>query len=137
MIPVELFRIVISENSDQQLIWLRERAGGRCFPIIIGFFEAQAIDRNVKNIKTPRPLTHDLVATAISRLGGTLDRVEIHDLRDNTFFARLVVVQDGREVVIDSRPSDAVAVATQTGRRILVAEQVLEEVGTPLPQSTP
>ncbi len=131
VIPVELSRIVIDETSDEQVIVLREVGGERSFPILIGIFEATVIDRIVKGRGAPRPLTHDLIAEIIHRLGGRLHRAEIDDLKSDTYYAKLVIALDrdkGREVLIDARPSDAVAVALQMGAPLFVAEKVMDQV---------
>lgn len=128
-VPMELARIIISEMQDQQVIVLKEVTGERAFPIVIGSGEAYAIDRRLKGVPTPRPLTHDLLATVIEELGGELEAIEINNLQDRTFFARLVIRQDGRSVKIDSRPSDAIALGIATNVPILVAEHVLDEAG--------
>lgn len=128
MIPVSLSKIVITETSDHQVIVLKELEGKRSFPIIIGLNEAWAIDRAVKGISTPRPLTHDLITRIIESLNADVERVVISDLRNNTFYAKIVLRQDGNIVEIDSRPSDAVALAMQKNTPIFVANKVLEEV---------
>jgi bifunctional DNase/RNase len=125
---MELHKIIISEMQDQQIIVLKEVDGERKFPIVIGSTEAYAIDRRLKGIPTPRPLTHDLLATVIESMGGSVDRIEINDLQAHTFFARIHVRQNGRTVEIDSRPSDAIALGIATVVPIFVAEHVLEEV---------
>ncbi len=128
MIPVSLSKIVITETSDHQVIVLKELEGKRSFPIIIGLNEAWAIDRAVKGISTPRPLTHDLITKIIESLNADVERVIISDLRNNTFYAKIVLRQDENIVEIDSRPSDAVALAMQKNTPIFVASKVLEEV---------
>jgi hypothetical protein len=125
---MELHKIVISEMQDQQVIFLREVDGERTFPIVIGSGEAYAIDRRLKGILHPRPLTHDLLASVIEQLGGAIDRIEINNLQDHTFYARIHIRQDGRVVKIDSRPSDAIALGVATSVPIYVAEHVLDEV---------
>ena len=127
-VQMELSRIIISEMQDQQIIVLREVDGERTFPIVIGANEAMAIDRRLKGIPTPRPMTHDLLANVIEQLGGTIDRIEINNLQDHTFFARIHIRQDGETVEIDSRPSDAIALGIATTVPIYVAEHVLDEV---------
>ncbi len=107
---------------------LKELEGKRSFPIIIGLNEAWAIDRAVKGISTPRPLTHDLITRIIESLNADVERVVISDLRNNTFYAKIVLRQDGNIIEIDSRPSDAVALAMQKNTPIFVASKVLEEV---------
>ena len=129
MVPMELSKIVITETSDHQIIVLKEREGQqRSFPIVIGLTEAWAIDRAVKGITTPRPLTHDLIGNVIEGLNAGVVRVVINDLRNNTFYAKIVLQQNGSTVEIDSRPSDAIALAMQKNTPIFVAKKVLEEV---------
>ena len=125
---MELSRIFIREMTDMQIIELSEVDGTRSFPIVIGLPEAFAIERRLKGIEIPRPQTHDLLALVIKNLGGTLKRIVITDLADKTFFANLVVEQDGREIEIDSRPSDAIALGVAEDVPIYVAEHVLEEM---------
>jgi bifunctional DNase/RNase len=127
-IQMELHKIIISEMQDQQIIVLKEVDGERKFPIVIGSNEAYAIDRRLKGIPTPRPLTHDLLANIIETMGGNIDHIEINDLQAHTFFARIHIRQNGKTVEIDSRPSDAIALGIATVVPIFVAEHVLEEV---------
>ena len=128
MVHMELSRIMISETSDHQIIVLKEKDGQRSFPIVIGLHEAWAIDRAVKDIPTPRPLTHDLLSNVIIQLSGGIERVEISDLKNNTFYAKIIISQNGSVLAIDSRPSDAIALAMQGNTPIYVAKTVLEEV---------
>jgi bifunctional DNase/RNase len=127
MVECELARIVIRENSDAQYIILREKGGNRAFPIVIGPYEAAEINRKVMGRTTPRPLTHDLLRSALTELGGRILEIEVDDLRDGTFFAKLVVEQNGRTLRVDSRPSDAIALAIAEGITIRVAEHVLAD----------
>ncbi len=128
MVHMELSRIMISETSDHQIIVLKEKGGQRIFPIVICLHEAWAIDRAVKEIPTPRPLTHDLLSSVITQLSGGVERIEISDLKNNTFYAKIVIKQNGSALEIDSRPSDAIALAMQGDIPIYVAKSVLEEV---------
>ncbi|MBU6391897.1 MAG: bifunctional nuclease family protein [Planctomycetota bacterium] len=128
MIHMELSKIIITETSDHQIIVLTERGGQRSFPIVIGLNEAWAIDRAVKGITTPRPLTHDLIGNVIECLNAGVIRVVINDLRNNTFYAKIVLQQNGSTVEIDSRPSDAIALAMQKNTPIFVANKVIEEI---------
>ncbi|MCH2612046.1 MAG: bifunctional nuclease family protein [Pirellulales bacterium] len=130
-VQMELSRIIISDINDHQVIYLKELDGDRQFPILIGIFEASSIDRRVKNYPAPRPLTHDLLVDIIGQLDGELDSVVITDLQEHTYFAKLRIRRDGELIEIDSRPSDAIAVAVtfEPHLPIYVAEQVLEEVG--------
>lgn len=129
-VQMQLSRIIISEINEQQVIYLREVGGDRQFPILIGIFEATSIDRRVKSFRAPRPLTHDLIVNIVAALGGELDSVVINELREHTYFAKLRVRRDGELIEIDSRPSDAIAVAVTCDPRlpIYVAEEILEEV---------
>jgi uncharacterized protein len=124
---MELKRIIISEVHEQQIIVLREVDGERSFPIVIGIFEATSIDRRVKNIVPPRPLTHDLIVSVIDQLGGDLQDIVISDLQEHTYFAKLRVRKEGELIEIDCRPSDAIAVAVTAKVPIWVAEDVLAE----------
>lgn len=127
LVPVELFRIVIAENSTEQLIYLKEIDGQRRFPIVIGIHEALAIDWRIKGMEHTRPLTYDLLAGVIDALGGRVDRIVINELRDSTFFARLLIARDGEIVEVDSRPSDAIALGVGLGTPIFVEEAVFEQ----------
>lgn len=127
-VPMELSRIVITELGDQQVIFLKEVGGSRNFPILIGINEALAIDRRLKGVRTPRPMTHDLLASVIREMGGVVEKIVISELRHHTFYARLHVRQGARLLEIDSRPSDAIALGSALGTPIYVAEQVLDEV---------
>lgn len=126
---MELKRIIISEVHDQQVIMLKEVEGNsRSFPIVIGIFEATSIDRRVKGMPSPRPLTHDLVASVIDNMGGELQDIFISELRDHTYFAKLRIRHSGELIEVDSRPSDAIALAVTAKVPIYVAEDVLNEV---------
>jgi bifunctional DNase/RNase len=124
---MELTRIIISDNNEQQIIFLKEVDGERAFPIVIGIFEATSIDRRVRRQQTPRPLTHDLLANAIELLGGEVQDVYINELRDHTYFAKIRIRQDGELIEVDSRPSDAIALAVTVDVPIYVAEDVIDE----------
>jgi len=127
-IQMELHKIIISEMQEQQIIVLKEVDGERKFPIVIGSTEAMAIDRRLKGIPTARPMTHDLLASTIESLGGTIDHIEINDLQAHTFFAKIHIRQNGKVLQLDSRPSDAIALGIATVVPIFVADHVLEEV---------
>jgi len=126
-VQMELRRIIISENGEQQIIYLREVDGKREFPIVIGIFEATSIDRRVRGLSAPRPLTHDLLASAIEALGGEVQDVYISELREHTYYAKLRIKHDGELIEVDSRPSDAIAVAVTVDVPIYVAEGVIDE----------
>jgi hypothetical protein len=101
-VQMELHKIIISEMQEQQIIVLKEVDGERKFPIVIGNSEAYAIDRRLKGHPTTRPLTHDLLANVIDQMGGTISRIEINNLQDHTFFARIHIRQNGHTCEIDS-----------------------------------
>jgi bifunctional DNase/RNase len=124
---MELSRIFIREMTDMQIIELSEIDGERTFPIVVGLPEAFAIERRLKGIEIPRPQTHDLLASTIRQLGGELREIVINDLVEGTFYARLIVEQNGQDVEIDSRPSDAIALGVAEDVPIYVAEHVLDE----------
>jgi bifunctional DNase/RNase len=126
-VEVELSRIIINETSDQQVIVLKERNGERSFPIVIGIVEIFAIDRRLKGIKPPRPMTHDLLESVIENLGVRIEKIVVNDLRNHTFYANIYLNSDGRTVKIDSRPSDAIALGVATKSPIYVAEHVFEK----------
>ena len=127
-VQMELKRIIINEVNDQQVIMLREVDGERSFHIVIGIFEATSIDRRVKGMPSPRPLTHDLVANVIDHLGGEMQDIVISDLRDHTYFAKLRIRKEGELIEVDCRPSDAIALAVTARVPIYVSEDVLGEV---------
>ena len=123
----------MNEINDRQVIYLREVDGDRQFPILIGLFEATSINRRVKHLDAPRPLTHDLLVNIVESLGGELDSVVITELRDKTYYAFLRIKVDGELVEVDSRPSDAIAVAVTCNPPlpIYVDEEVLEDAIDP------
>ncbi|MEC8554309.1 MAG: bifunctional nuclease family protein [Planctomycetota bacterium] len=129
-IEMQLARIIISEISENQVIYLREVDGDREFPILIGIFEATSIDRRVKDeFRPPRPLTHDLVVSVAENLGGALESVVISDLQEHTYFAKLMLRKDEEIIEIDARPSDAIAIAVsmEPAIPIYVSDEVLDE----------
>ena len=134
-VRMELSRILIRELNDYQIIELREATEEgdprdpealRAFPIVIGLPEAQAIERRIKGIQIKRPQTHDLLASVISTLGGSLESITIRDLSEHTFYASLNVRKDGELIEIDSRPSDAIALGVAQDVPIYVEEHVIE-----------
>jgi hypothetical protein len=127
-IPVELSRIIINEGSDQQVIVLKEQHGSRSFPIVIGIVEIFAIDRRLKGIAAPRPMTHDLIQNIIGGMGGRIQKIVVNDLRDHTFYACISIEINGRLVDIDARPSDAIAIGVATSAPLYVADHVFEKV---------
>ena len=127
-IPVELSQILINETVDQQIIVLKEQNGQRSFPIVIGMPEILAIDRRLKGYELPRPLTHDLLAEVIEQMGGKVIKVVVNDLRDHTFYARIYVEKDAEMMEVDSRPSDAIALASGLNVPIFVEDRVFDQL---------
>jgi len=127
LIRMDLARTIIMETSESQIIILKEHEGERQLPILIGINEALAIDRRLKGLRTPRPLTHDLMASIVEELGADLEQIVISDLKDHTFYAKLVVRINGELVEIDSRPSDAIALGVGDTTPIFVESHVLDE----------
>jgi len=127
---MDLARIVIVDSDEEKMsmIVLRESEGERAFPILIGIHEAYAIDRRTKGIMVQRPMTHDLIERILGQLDCDLEQVVINELRDSTFYAKLVVRSNGDLIEIDSRPSDAIAVAAGSETPIFVDDAVLNEV---------
>lgn len=145
LVPLRLVRVVVRETSSQQWIFLEEDNGSeepRGFPIVIGSGEATEIHRVVNDIPSERPMTHQLTLSAIHALGSQLLGVDIVDLRANTFYAQLRLTPPNGsgpggpgsggldEVLVDARPSDALALALRAGARIRIAESVMEQVRT-------
>ena len=127
-VEVELAKIIIRERSPEQYIYLKEIDGERVFPIVIGIFEAVAINRQIKGEIPERPMTHDLLSGVLDELDARLDRILVTDLRGDTFHANLMLQTDGKTVIVDSRPSDAVALAVRQDARMFVSETVFDQV---------
>ncbi len=126
-VQVELSKIIINEAVDQQIIVLKELGGDRSFPIVIGMTEAMAIERRLKGIELPRPMTHDLLASVIEQMDGRIEKVVISDLANGTFYALLHIDVDGNKLEIDSRPSDAIALSAGMDVRLFVDEEIFQK----------
>ena len=125
MVEMELNKIIIDEKRQEQIIVLKEKQGERMLPIVIGFVEATSIKMSLSGLVPPRPLTHDLVKNIVDGLGIRITRIVITEIIDNTYYA-LIHLSDGiKETLIDSRPSDAVAVALRSQVPIYVEEGVM------------
>ncbi len=127
--PVEMVVESIRMNllAPTRVVFLKEVKRERYLPIIIGVPEADAIAIKLQNAEVPRPLTHDLLSNMIGTLGGRVTHIIVNDLVEETFYARIVMDVDGRHVEVDSRPSDAIALAVRVGVPIYVEEAVLEK----------
>jgi len=132
VIEVFVESIRVNMANYKRVVMLKEKQNGRYLPIWIGHFEADAIAIPLQNVQVSRPLTHDLLRSVISALGAKVLSIVINDLADETFYAKLVLDADGRHLEIDSRPSDAIALAVRLGVPIYVAESVLDQAGMKL-----
>lgn len=131
-IQVDIIGLSTSPSSGgAYALVLGEIEGNRRLPIIIGAFEAQAIALELEKIQPPRPMTHDLLRDVFDAIGGEVLDVVIDELREGTFFAKIRYLHDGDEGLLDSRPSDAVALAVRVDAPIYVAPAVLDEAGIP------
>jgi bifunctional DNase/RNase len=126
VIEVNIDSIRVSLMSQHRVIVLKEIDAERYLPIWIGSFEADAITIELQGVQVARPLTHDLLKAVILKMGATVSHILVNDLRNDTFYARIVMDVDGRQVDIDSRPSDAIALAVRVGAPIFVAESVMD-----------
>jgi bifunctional DNase/RNase len=129
LIEVSVDSIRIHMPTAQHLVILKEKEADRYLPIWIGSFEAQAIATKISGNPLGRPLTHDLMATALGDLGVSMKRIVVTRLADQVFYARLYVKQDGRDLDFDARPSDAIALAVRMECPIFVATEVMEAAG--------
>lgn len=129
MIEVVIDSVRISLMSQHRVVVLREKGGQRYLPIWIGAPEADAITLRLQGVQVDRPLTHDLLARTIRTLGGEMQHVVVNDLRSDVFYAQIVVEYNEREVHIDSRPSDAIALAVRAEVPLFVDEKVMKEAG--------
>ncbi len=132
MVEMELNKIRIDENRGEQVIVLKEKSGNRILPIVIGIMEVTAIKMKISGITPPRPMTHDLLCSAVNKLGGKIGKIVITKLEQNTFFAKLVLQIDSRVEEIDARPSDSIALAIRAKAPIFVEEGILNNVSTNL-----
>src|SRR5262245_54924105 len=128
-IRCEIVRVVISEVHDQQVAVLREEGGRRIMPLVCGIFEATSLDRRLKQMSSPRPLTHDAWADTITALGGEVQDVLVSDLQEYTYYAQVRIRRGDHYVAVDVRPSDAYIIGLRCRVPILVAEWLLDTVG--------
>jgi len=127
VVEVKINGLAVDAQAKSHVVILKEKDGERVLPIWIGPAEATAIARELAGQRFQRPLTHDLIASIVEGLKARVTRVVISDLKDNTFFAQLLVEREGAVVVIDARPSDSLAVALRCGADIFVNEKLLSE----------
>ena len=125
-LEVKVMGIVVDPKASNPVVVLVDLSGQKALPIWIGVFEAEAISRGLQDVVTLRPMTHDLMKQILDTFQVTLNRVVINELRENTFFAKLHLNVGGAEMIVDSRPSDAIALAVRVKAPIFVAESVIE-----------
>jgi bifunctional DNase/RNase len=126
MIKVEIDSIRVSLMSQQRIVILKDQESDRYLPIWIGPCEADAITVELQNVEVARPLTHDLLRSVISAMGASVEHIIVSDLRNDVFYARVVIHQNGQRLEIDSRPSDAIALAVRVKVPIFVADEVMD-----------
>ena len=129
MIEVYVESIRVNMANYKRVVMLKEKAASRYLPIWIGHFEADAIAIPMQNVPVSRPLTHDLLGNVVQQLGAKLSQIVINDLADETFYARLVLDQNGQHLEVDCRPSDAIALAIRAKVPIFVEDSVFEQAG--------
>lgn len=129
MIETTVESIRVSLVTQNRVVILKEVDGDRHLPIWIGAYEAEAIAMELQGIPATRPLPYDLMRSMLNELNASIDRVTISDLNDQVFFARIILDMGGRTIELDSRPSDAIALAVRTSARILVADSIMDQVG--------
>lgn len=128
LVEVKVQSLGLDRSTNSPVVVLREEGGERLLPIWIGATEARAIAIQMAGMTFGRPLTHDLLVSVVDRVGGTLDRIEIPRIENNTYFAALVIRTDAGEVHVDARPSDSIAVALRADARILADDGLLDLV---------
>ncbi len=129
MIEMTIDSIRVSLMNYQRVVILKEKEAERYLPIWIGPAEADAIAVKLQGVTVPRPLTHDLLCSVIDNLGATIDSIIVSDLKNDTFYAKVMLNVDGGQIEVDSRPSDALALAVRTGVPIYAEEMVLDKAG--------
>ena len=130
LIEMTIKGLMVDPITNMPIVILKDKDGERVLPIWVGIFEANAIALQIENIATPRPMTHDLLRNIITDLDGEVDRVVVSDLKESTFFAVIQLTVKGERVVVDARPSDAIALALRTRAPILVEETVIDNAKT-------
>jgi bifunctional DNase/RNase len=130
LIEMSIKGLMVDPITNMPIVILKDKLGERVLSIWVGIFEANAIALQIENVATPRPMTHDLLRNIITDLDGSVDRVVVSDLKDNTFFATIHLTVRGERIAVDARPSDAIALALRTRSPILVEESVIDNAKT-------
>lgn len=126
LLEVKVMGIVVDAKASNPVVVLVDLNGQKALPIWIGVFEAEAISRGIEDVVTLRPMTHDLLKQILDTLHASLARVVINDIKDNTFYAKLHFNVEGKEFIVDSRPSDAIALAVRVKAPVFIARSVIE-----------
>ena len=134
MVEMKVQGLFFDSETNQSIVVLKDEASGRTLPIWVGLFEANAITMGIENTWTPRPMTHDLIKNIIDGVKAVVKKITVSDLRSNTFYAAISLEIEGKPIEIDSRPSDAIALALRVKAPIYVAEKVLDSVSQPEPK---
>jgi len=129
-IEMKIKGLMVDPATNMPIVILKDEAEDRMLPIWVGVFEANAIALRMEAIDTPRPMTHDLLRDLLDKLHATVEKIVVNDLKDNTYFARIHLLINGDEHVLDSRPSDAIALALRAEAPIFVEQSVLEQAQT-------
>ena len=135
MVEMKIFGLALDENNKSPILVLKDEAGN-AVPIWIGAMEAMAISMAINEVPFPRPMTHDLLLNTIVGMGGTVTRVEVTDIESGTFFAEIVVSTEEATTKLDSRPSDAIALAVRAKCPIFVADDVIKQAGAPIQEES-
>ena len=130
LIEMTIKGLMVDPITNMPIVVLKDKDGERVLPIWVGVFEANAIALQIENVATPRPMTHDLLRNVIVDLEGAVDRVVVSELQESTFFAIIHLTVKGEHLVVDARPSDAIALALRTRAPILVDETVIDNAKT-------
>lgn len=131
LIEMRIKGLMIDPINNMPMIILKDVEGKNVLPIWVGVFEANAIALQIEKITTPRPMTHDLLKNILAKMNAKVDKIAITELKNNTYYALIFLNVDGREVTIDSRPSDAIALALRTSSPIFVEQSVIEQAKSP------
>jgi len=127
LVEVKVKSLGLDRTNNNPVVILEEEAGERVLPIWIGPSEASAIAMQMADMRFSRPLTHDLLVSVLGGLGGSLDRVVITRVIENTYFAELIIQRNGAQISVDARPSDSIAVALRLEAKIFAEEELLEQ----------
>lgn len=127
MLEMQVKGLTLDPLTNMPIVILKDLEGERALPIWVGIFEANAIALEMESVPTPRPMTHDLIKNILEGMQTTVTRIVVNDLKDNTFYAVIFLSLNGNEVPVDSRPSDAIALALRVSAPIFVAKKVLDE----------